>query len=254
MTTTENISPQWIDAQYRRYKDDPQQVPEQWRYFFQGFELGTDKSAAVLDHKPAAVQTLIRRYREIGHIHACVDPLSPCEIDHPQLQLSEFGLSDKDLERRFATDNFILPEAPLKEIVAILQQTYCRSLGVEFTHIPIPEERKWLQERMEGSRNRLELSREKKLATLKKLLQATRFETFLQRKFVGQKRFSLEGAESVVPLLDYLIERAAGLSLQHVIIGMAHRGRLNLLANIFNKPLENIFAEFADNETFKIIG
>lgn len=254
MTATDNISPQWIEAQYQRYKDDPQQVPEEWRYFFQGFELGIDSSSVTPDHKPAAVQSLIRRYREIGHLYACLDPLSACELVHPALQLEKFGLSDKDLERRFATDNFILPDAPLKEIVALLQQTYCRSLGVEFTHIPIEEERKWLQDKMESSRNRFKLSREKQLSTLKKLLQASKFETFLHRKFVGQKRFSLEGAESVIPLLDHLIEHATELSLQHVVIGMSHRGRLNVLANIFNKPLENIFAEFADNETFKIIG
>ncbi len=253
MTSTDNISPQWIEAQYQLYLEDPQQIPQEWRSFFQGFELGTDHSQAP-DHKPAAVQSLIRRYRDIGHSYACVDPLTPCELHHPRLQLSEFGLSEKDLERSFATDNFILPNAPLKEIIAVLRETYCRSLGIEFTHIPIVEERKWLQDKMEGSRNRLQLSREKKLATLKKLFQATKFETFIHRKFVGQKRFSLEGAESVIPLLDHIIEHAAGLSLEHIIIGMAHRGRLNVMANIYDKPLENIFAEFADNETFKIVG
>jgi len=254
MTTTDNVSPQWIESQYRNYQQNPESVTAEWRAFFQGFELGLDKSSAEPDHKPAEVQSLIRRYREIGHLYACVDPLTPCKTDYLMLQLSEFGLEETDLERNFATDDFILSHAPLKKIIEILQQTYCRSLGVEFMHIPIMDERKWLQERMEGSRNQLELSREKKLATLKKLLQATKFETFLHRKFVGQKRFSLEGAESVIPLLDYLIEYAAGLELEHVIIGMAHRGRLNVLANIYDKPLENIFAEFADNETFKVIG
>ena len=254
MTSTDNISPQWIETQFRRYQENPKSVPEEWRSFFQGFELGLDTSSSVPDHKPAEVQTLIRRYREIGHLYACVDPLTPCELHHPQLQLSEFGLSDADLERTFATDNFILPNAPLKEIIEVLQQTYCRSLGIEFTHIPIIAERKWLQERMESSRNKLELSREKKLATMKKLWEATKFETFIHRKFVGQKRFSLEGAESVIPLLDHIIEHATELSLEHIIIGMAHRGRLNVMANIYDKPLENIFAEFADNETFKIVG
>ncbi len=254
MTSTDNVSPQWIEAQYQLYLEDPLQVSQEWRSFFQGFELGVDNASATPDHKPAAVQSLIRRYRDIGHIYACVDPLTPCALDHPGLQLSQLGLDDKDLERTFATDNFILPNAKLHEIIEVLQRTYCRSLGIEFMHIPIIEERQWLQDKMEGSRNQLALSREKKLATLKKLLQATKFETFIHRKFVGQKRFSLEGAESVIPLLDYLIEHAAGLSIEHVIIGMAHRGRLNVLANIYDKPLENIFAEFADNETFKIVG
>ena len=255
MTATDNISPQWIEAQYQLYQQNPESVPEEWRAFFQGFELGLDTSSGTPDHKPAEVQSLIRRYREIGHLYACVDPLTPCEMHHPELQLSNFGLDDADFERVFATDNFILAHAPLKQIVERLQQTYCRSLGIEFMHIPIMAERKWLQQRMEETGNRLQLSRKKKLATLKKLWQATKFETFLHRKFVGQKRFSLEGAESSIPLLDHLIEHAATeLSLQHVIIGMAHRGRLNVLANIYDKPLENIFAEFADNETFKIIG
>ncbi len=255
MTSLENISPQWIEVQFQLYQQNPDQLSEEWRRFFQGFELGLESSrTAAPDHKPAAVQSLIRRYREIGHFYACVDPLTPCELNHPMLQLSEFGLQESDLARQFATDQFILPNATLKEIVETLQETYCRAFGAEFMHIPIPEERQWLQQRMEASRNRPELSREKKLATQKMLLQATRFETFLHRKFVGQKRFSLEGAESVIPLLDHVIERSTSLALQHVIIGMAHRGRLNILANIFQKPLENIFAEFADNETFHIVG
>ncbi|HEY5672731.1 MAG TPA: 2-oxoglutarate dehydrogenase E1 component [Malonomonas sp.] len=258
MTRTENISPQWIESQYQLYSQNPEQVSAEWRSFFQGFELGLESRAnrtnTAPDYKPAAVQSLLRRYREIGHIYACVDPLSPCELDHPRLQLSEFGLDDKDLPREFAVDNFILPHAPLSEIIAILQQTYCRSLGSEFMHIPIPEERKWLQDRMEATRNRPGLSRNKKLSTLKMLQQASKFETFLHRKFVGQKRFSLEGAEAVIPLLDHIMEQSAGLALEHVIIGMAHRGRLNIMANIFKKPLENIFAEFADNEAFNIVG
>ena len=255
MPMTDNISPQWIESQYLLYKQDPEQLATEWRSFFQGFELGQESGNSFApDHKPASVQSLIRRYREVGHIYACVDPLSPCELNHPRLQLAEFGLDENDLPRIFAVDNFILPQAPLAEIIAILQQTYCRSLGSEFMHIPIPEERKWLQDRMEGARNRPELSRSKKLSTLKMLQRASKFETFLHRKFVGQKRFSLEGAEAVIPLLDHILEQSAALTLEHVIIGMAHRGRLNIMANIFQKPLENIFSEFADNEAFHIIG
>ncbi len=255
MSIIDSTSPQWIESQYQLYKTDPQQVPEEWRSFFQGFELGMEnRDSLAPDHKPAAVQSLIRRYRDIGHIYACVDPLTPCSLEHPLLQISEFGLEESDLNRTFATDNFILPQATLKEIVDILKQTYCSSLGMEFMHIPIPEERKWLQEKAEEARNRSALSRDKKLATMKMLLKASKFESFLHRKFVGQKRFSLEGAESVIPLLDHLIETAASMSMKHVVIGMAHRGRLNVLANIFEKPLENMFAEFADNERYKIVG
>ncbi|MDX2494252.1 MAG: 2-oxoglutarate dehydrogenase E1 component, partial [Desulfuromusa sp.] len=255
MSVIDNVSSGWIETQYQIFKEDPLQLSEEWRSFFQGYELGLETEATLgPDHKPAAVQTMIHRYRDIGHFHACVDPLTPCELDHPQLQISKFGLEEKDLQRTFATSNFILPEAPLKEIVDVLKQTYCRSLGLEFMHIPILEERQWLQQKAEESRNRSAISRKKKLATMKMLLQATKFESFLHRKFVGQKRFSLEGAESAIPLLDHLIEKAAELSLKHVVIGMSHRGRLNVLVNIFKKPLENLFAEFADNEGCQIVG
>ncbi len=255
MSVIDNVSPEWIETQYQIFKEEPQQLPDEWRSFFQGFELGMEnESSTVPDRKPAAVQSMIRRYRDIGHFYACVDPLTPCELNHPQLQISEFGLEEKDLQRTFATDNFILPEAPLREIVDVLKQTYCRSLGLEFMHLTDLKERQWLQQNAEESRLRSDLSREKKLATMKMLLQATKFESFLHRKFVGQKRFSLEGAESVIPLLDHLVEKAAELSLQHVVIGMSHRGRLNVLVNIFKKPLENMFAEFADNAGCKIVG
>ena len=255
MSVIDNVSPEWIEAQYQVFKEDPQQLTEEWRSFFQGYELGMENEVNLApDRKPAAVQTMIRRYRDIGHFYACVDPLTPCELDHPQLRISEFGLEEKDLQRTFAPDNFILSEAPLQEIVDILKQTYCRSLGLEFMHLPLLEERRWLQQKAEESRLRSDLSREKKLETMKMLLQATKFESFLHRKFVGQKRFSLEGAESVIPLLDHLIEKAAELSLKHVVIGMSHRGRLNVLVNIFKKPLENMFAEFADNAGCQIVG
>lgn len=255
MSVIDNVSPEWIETQYQIFKEDPQQLPDEWRSFFQGFELGMEsESSPVPDRKPAAVQSMIRRYRDIGHSYACVDPLTPCELNHPQLQISEFGLEEKDLQRIFATDNFILSEAPLREIIDVLKQTYCRSLGLEFMHLTDLKERQWLQQNAEESRLRSDLSREKKLATMKMLLQATKFESFLHRKFVGQKRFSLEGAESVIPLLDHLVEKAAELSLQHVVIGMSHRGRLNVLVNIFKKPLENMFAEFADNAGCKIVG
>ncbi|MCW8860139.1 MAG: 2-oxoglutarate dehydrogenase E1 component [Deltaproteobacteria bacterium] len=244
-----------MESQYLLWKDNPQQVPDEWDSFFQGFELAQEYGVTTAsNNKAIAVQELIHRYREIGHLLACVDPLTPCSLDHPLLNISEFGLDPTDFQRTFATDNFILPEAPLKDIVDVLQQTYCRSLGLEFMHIPIPEERKWIQQKAEESRNRSEISREKKLQTMKMLLKATKFETFLHRKFVGQKRFSLEGAESVIPLLDHLVEKAAQLSIQQIVIGMSHRGRLNVLANTFEKPLENIFTEFSDNERYQIIG
>lgn len=254
MSIAHNVSTEWLEAQYQLYLEDPSRVPEEWRSFFMGFEFAGLQGGARSDSKPAAVQALIRRYRELGHMYACVDPLTPCSLDHPFLQLSAFGLDESDLERTFTVVDFILEQAPLKDIVAILQQTYCRTLGVEFMHIPIPEERSWLQKRLESNNNRVDLSVEKKLSVYHALLKATRFESFLHRKFVGQKRFSLEGGESVIPLLDHIVERGAELSIEQIVIGMAHRGRLNVLANIFEKPLENMFAEFGDNACYQIVG
>ncbi len=255
MSIVEHVSPQWLENQYQLYREDPQQVTEEWQAFFKGYELGLGSTPSLsADPKPAAVQSMIRRYRELGHIYACVDPLTPCELDHPLFRISEFGLEESDLSRSFAPADFILDEAPLKDIIDVLKQTYCRSLGMEYMHISIPAERQWLQQRAEETRSKSQFSRDKKLEILTMLQRATKFETFLHRKFIGQKRFSLEGGESVIPLLEHIIEQSAALELQHVVIGMAHRGRLNVLANIFRKPLENMFAEFADNERYHIVG
>jgi 2-oxoglutarate dehydrogenase E1 component len=255
MSILEHTSSQWLEGQYQLYKTDPQQLTEEWRSFFQGYELGLETTPNTnADPKPAAVQAMIRRYRELGYVYACVDPLSPCKQDPPLFDLSEFGLDEQDLTRNFAPADFILPEAPLQEIIDILKQTYCRSLGIEYTHITIPEERTWLQQRAEETRNHGEFSYNKKLRIFSLLVRATKFETFLHRKFVGQKRFSVEGGEALIPLLDHIVETATSLEIKDVVIGMPHRGRLNVLANIFRKPLENIFSEFADNERYKIIG
>jgi 2-oxoglutarate dehydrogenase E1 component len=256
MNFASNVGPQWLDAQYQLWREDPGKIPADWRGFFEGFELGRQDSTQGnnQDFRPAAVQTLIRRYREIGHLLACVDPLTPCTFDHPQLMPEIFGLTKVDLNCVFAPADFILPQAKLGQIIEILQQTYCRSIGVEFMHIPLPAERQWLQERMESRRNNPHLAEDVQLAIFRKLQQATSFERFLHKKFLGQKRFSLEGGESTIALLEHLIRRGARRGLKHIVIGMSHRGRLNVLANVFAKPLENIFAEFKDNSEYQIIG
>ncbi|MFO7765672.1 MAG: 2-oxoglutarate dehydrogenase E1 component [Pelovirga sp.] len=254
MSIAHNVSSEWLEAHYQRYRKDPSQVSEEWRSFFMGFEFADTRDTSVSDSKPAAVQAMIRRYRELGHMYACVDPLTPCSLDHPFLQLATFGLDEDDLERTFSVVDFIFEQASLNDIVNVLKQTYCRTLGIEFMHIPNPEERSWLQRRVETNNNRVELSLDKKLSVYHALLKSTRFESFLHRKFVGQKRFSLEGGESIIPLLDHIVERGAELSIEQIVIGMAHRGRLNVLANVFEKPLENMFAEFGDNACYQIVG
>ena len=262
MTFLDNASPDYFEAQYALWKKDPQRVPRQWQIFFEGFALGrTDTAGAApagachtQELKQSAVQSLMYRYRSIGHLLACTDPLNPCPLSHPLLDLDAFDLEEADLEQVFHTKRFLKESATLKEILATMQETYCRSIGVEFMHIQDPTERQWLIDRMESCRNRPAFSRDEKKAILQKLQQATLFENFLHRKFLGQKRFSLEGGEIIIPLLDRFIHRAGALSLKTLVLGMAHRGRLNVLANNFHKPLENIFAEFKDNLEYEFVG
>jgi 2-oxoglutarate dehydrogenase E1 component len=253
----QNVSPEWIEEQYRLWLAVPEQVEPSWREFFAGFELGRGEQASRAPEwalKQSSVQSLIHRYRDIGHLLACTDPLSPCKLDHPLLSLAAVGLAGSDLDELFHTRRFYKKDATLREIVQVMRETYCRSIGVEFMHIQDPAERQWLIDRMEPVRNRPKLSREEQLAILAKLQEATLFENFLHKKFLGQKRFSLEGGEVIVPLLHSLVRRAARAGVRDIILGMSHRGRLNVLANVFRKPYENIFAEFEDNAEFGVIG
>ncbi len=259
MSFEHNISPEFLEAQYQLWKKDPGSLPFEWQLFFRGFDLGQSPAGpervdAALAHKQSAVQSLIYRYRDIGHLLACTDPLSPCPISHPLLDLSAFGLGEEDLDRTFHTRRFLKKSATLREILDTLQQTYCRSIGVEFMHIQEPGERQWLIDRMEPVRNRLSLDLGQRREILRKLMEAALFEQFLHRKFLGQKRFSLEGGETLIPLLDAVVRKANRLEVRDLVLGMAHRGRINVLANIFRKPLENIFAEFADNLEAGFVG
>ncbi|WP_432821340.1 2-oxoglutarate dehydrogenase E1 component [Trichloromonas sp.] len=253
-----NIGPEYLDALYQKWQQDPRSVPPTWQAYFAGFELGCQAApaaaAAETAFKQSAVQSLIYRYRDIGHLLACTDPLAPCPVSHPLLELAAFGLSEADLDTPFATRNFVQPGGTLREIVDILQQTYCRFLGVEFMHIQDPHERQWLKERMEPVRNRPAFSFEQKTRILWKLSAAAQFEAFLHKKFLGQKRFSLEGAETLMPLLDHLVSLAAAGGITDLILGMPHRGRLNVLTNLFNKPYATIFGEFEDNLEYAVVG
>jgi len=252
MDLSETLSKDYIDSQYEQWKVDPDSVSRDWRFFFEGFEIGygTDRKAdAVYDEKQglkqARVEDLIRRYREIGHLLACLDPLTACPTDHPLLNLSAFDLTPEDLDAKFYAKDLIQNDrASLKDIVNALKETYCRSIGVEFMHLQDPQERKWLQDRMEPVRNRSDLKADDRLRIMEKLYQATLFEQFLHKKYLGQTRFSLEGAEAVVPMLDVFADRAASQGSREIILGMSHRGRLNIQANILNKSFEEIFTEF----------
>ena len=193
--------------------------------------------------KTARIQQLIHAYRTYGHLMADIDPLEYVQRTHPDLDVVTHGLTLWDLDREFATggfgnQNFML----LRKILGILRDSYCRTVGVEYMYIEDPVERKWIQERVEVGVQTA--TREEHLRILNKLNSAEAFENFLQTKFVGQKRFSLEGGESVIPLLDAVLSSAAELGLEEVCIGMPHRGRLNILANIAGKSAGQIFQEF----------
>ncbi|MFI5696943.1 multifunctional oxoglutarate decarboxylase/oxoglutarate dehydrogenase thiamine pyrophosphate-binding subunit/dihydrolipoyllysine-residue succinyltransferase subunit [Kribbella sp. NPDC051586] len=197
--------------------------------------------------KQARILELIHAFRVRGHIMADTDPLEYKQRSHPDLDVATHGLTLWDLDREFATGSFGGDRRfmKLREILGILRDSYCRTTGIEYMHIQDPEQRKWLQERVE--RPHTKPPREEQLRILAKLNEAEAFETFLQTKYVGQRRFSLEGGETTIPLLDELCEEAAGAGLEEVAIGMAHRGRLNVLANIVGKSYGQIFREFEGN-------
>ncbi|MEU1120339.1 multifunctional oxoglutarate decarboxylase/oxoglutarate dehydrogenase thiamine pyrophosphate-binding subunit/dihydrolipoyllysine-residue succinyltransferase subunit [Streptomyces sp. NPDC005879] len=197
--------------------------------------------------KAARVFELIHSYRVRGHVMADTDPLEYKQRKHPDLDITEHGLTLWDLEREFAVGGFAGKSMmKLRDVLGVLRDSYCRTTGVEFMHIQDPKQRKWLQDRIERT-HATKPEREEQLRILRRLNSAEAFETFLQTKYVGQKRFSLEGGESVIPLLDAVLDSAAESRLDEVVIGMAHRGRLNVLANIVGKSYAQIFREFEGN-------
>ena len=248
----------YVEAMYQRYLADPASVPGDWSLFFAGFEFASGsvasisiaQTAAAVPHaatvSPAAgVYGLVTAYREFGHLVARLDPLCEPEATHPLLDPAQFSLHSGDLDRAVEPRPFRGEfQGSLREFVVALRETYCGTLGAEYMHIDDQERRDWLQEAMERRRNQPQLTADERVRILERLMMADAFEQFLHVKYVGQKRFSLEGASSLVPMLDSLIETAAVMEVEQVVIGMPHRGRLNVLANILGKPLERVFGEF----------
>ncbi|MFD0529870.1 multifunctional oxoglutarate decarboxylase/oxoglutarate dehydrogenase thiamine pyrophosphate-binding subunit/dihydrolipoyllysine-residue succinyltransferase subunit [Kitasatospora arboriphila] len=224
------------------------EVFESLRIPYEPVRWATDVAATHDDevNKTARVMELIHAYRVRGHLMADTDPLEYKQRKHPDLDVVQHGLTLWDLEREFAVGGFGGQKMmKLRDILGLLRNTYCRTVGIEYMHIQDPKQRKWLQERLEKPYTKPE--REEQLRILRRLNSAEAFETFLQTKYVGQKRFSLEGGESLIPLLDATIDAAAEHRLDEAVIGMAHRGRLNVLANIVGKPYARIFGEFEGN-------
>ncbi len=236
-----------IDAQYQRWRQDPNSVDDSWRLFFEGFELGQDRKPKSVDdsRQQIGVVRLIDAYRSLGHVFAHLDPLSDPPAGSVAEDLADFDLSPADLEQTFDTSHFLgFQYGTLKQLIAALNDTYCRSIGIEYLHIQDSQVRHWLEQRMEPTRNRADIPRPIKLRLLTDLHHGESFERFLHARFLGQKRFSLEGAETLIPLLNTIIDTAASTGAREIVLGMAHRGRLNVLANILGKPYKEIFTEF----------
>jgi 2-oxoglutarate dehydrogenase E1 component len=202
------------------------------------------------------VAQLVNAYRVRGHLFANVDPLGNPSEAHPELELAHFGLTDADLDKTFSTTGMsgLHERATLRQIVAHLSETYCSSIGVEFTQIEEPEPRLWLQDQMESTRNRAQLDRTELVRILTKLTEAEIFEQFIHKNYIGSRRFSLEGAESMIPMVDLLVEAAAQHGIEEIVIGMAHRGRLNVLVNVLGKNVRQIFAAFDDKQPERFLG
>jgi len=212
-------------------------------------QFGADISpAATLRATQDSLRALmmIRAYRVRGHLSADLDPLKLTKREaHPELQPQTYGFTPADLDRPIFLDYVLgLETGTIRQIVDILQQTYCGRIGIEFMHISDPEQKSWLQQRMEGEEKRVSFTPEGKRAILNKLIEAESFENFLNVKYVGTKRFGLDGAEAVIPALEQIIKRGGQLGVKQIVLGMPHRGRLNILANVMGKPHRAIFHEF----------
>jgi 2-oxoglutarate dehydrogenase E1 component len=237
-----------LETLYQQYKTNPDSVEFGWKKFFEGFEFSNFSASSEIPEnvqKEFRVINLINAYRKVGHLFTKTNPVRERRKYEPTLAIENFGLDKSDLNTVFQAGSEIgIGAATLQTIVEHLYHTYCRSVGAEYMYMRKPEVLGWIQKRLESTKNTPAFSIEEKKQILSKLNEAVVFENFLQKKFTGQKRFSLEGAEALIPALDAIVERGAKLGIAEFVIGMAHRGRLNVLANILNKTYDKIFSEF----------
>lgn len=239
---------------YTLYQNNSETLDQSWYYFFQGFEYATQKSHILEQDtsklsKEFKVVNLIYQYRLRGHLFTKTNPVRKPEKHSPELTLKHFGLEEHDLKLKFKAGEILNLSYPtLQEIIDHLEETYCKHIGVEYIFIRKPEILEWFQTKIEPTKNTTQFSENDKKHFYTHLLHAVGFEKFIHKRFVGQKRFSLEGAEALIPALDMVIEHGADLGIREFIIGMSHRGRLNVLANILEKPYEQLFEEFHGEE------
>lgn len=237
-----------IENLYQQYKSNPESVDFGWKKFFEGFEFSKYSSTSEIPEnvqKEFNVINLINAFRKWGHLFTKTNPVRERRKYEPSLAIENYGLEKADLNTVFQAGSEIgIGPATLQTIVDHLHQTYCRSVGAEYMYMRRPDVLQWIQKKLETNKNTPAFSIEEKKQILKKLNEAVVFENFLQKKFTGQKRFSLEGAEALIPALDAIVEVGAKLGIDEFVIGMAHRGRLNVLANILGKTYDKIFSEF----------
>src|SRR5256884_734064 len=240
-----------IEENYRRWQRNPESVGSGWAAFFEGFELGETPEHDGAVTKPVEIREsslqsrvdgLVYAYRILGHTIARVNPLADKRPENPLLTLRELGFSEKDLDlpvsSKFFFDN---RRMSLREMIALLEKIYGSSIGSEFMHIQNTRIRNWVRHRLESRPAKRETPRNVQIALLRALLEAESFEVFLHTRYVGQKRFSLQGAESLMVILDTILHKCPGAGIEEICIGMTHRGRLNVLANFLKKSLDVIF-------------
>jgi 2-oxoglutarate dehydrogenase E1 component len=273
----------FAEVLYEDWQRDPLSVPEDWREYFGGLPAMGEPARPGPSFRPPSlfhptkdacetcavirqeadvaarqdrVDQIVRAYRVRGHLIAHLDPLGLPRPPHPELDPSYYGFTEADMDKVVSSRTIAGSPGALsfREVLERLRNTYCRTIGAQYMHIDDIRPKMWLQERMEASQNRIHLTREEQLRLLTKLTDAVVFEEFIHRKYIGAKRFSLEGAESLIPLLDIAVETAAEHGIDEIVFGMAHRGRINVLANIVDKSPAQIFREFDDNDPENFFG
>ena len=253
----------YFAEQYDRYLKSPDTMEPSWRAFFQGFDFGLESSTGNIENYSEVPESLrkefqaiklIDGYRTRGHLFTKTNPVRDRRKYSPTLDIENFGLSESDLNTVFNAGSVMgIGPSSLGVIIKHLKEVYCDATGVEYMYIRDPKKLNWIQERLNINDNHPKFSRDQKKHILKKLNQAVSFENFLHTKYVGQKRFSLEGGESLIPALDAVVEAAAEKGVEEFVMGMAHRGRLNTLTNIFGKSSKDIFSEFDGKDYEEVI-
>ena len=249
-----NAHPDYIDELYKDYQKDPDSIDISWKKFFEGFDFaqanynGKSSTPVAGAPKEILVRNLIYEYRSLAHLKSDTNPVRGRRPHVVNFKLENFGLSESDLNEKFEIGHEVgLGKTTLKAIVEKMEKVYLGHIGYEYSHIREPEILVWLKEKAEKDGGNIDPPRGEKMAILDKVNEASVFENFLHTKFLGQKRFSLEGGENTIPAIDKIISRSAALGAEEIMIGMAHRGRLNVLANIMGKTYDEIFSEFEGN-------